>query len=169
MVSYSSFPSFSSDSSIEWLSDGFTEELTSSIAGISDLKVKSPTTMIQYKNSKKSVKEIGKELNVSSIIDGSLQKEGSSIIINARLINPLTEEILKNFKFRKDASEIKFIYSEVAQQIAGILNITLTSEEKKRLEQTAKVDPEIYDLNLRSMQMLRKITPQDDKEALALI
>ena len=162
------FRLISSDSSIEWLSDGFTEELTSSIAGISNLKVKSPTTMMQYKNSKKSAKEIGEELDVASIIDGSLQKEGNNIIINARLINPLTEEILKNFKFRKDASEIKSIYSEVAQQVADILNVTLTSEERKRLQKVIKVDPELYSLYLQGFSYAKKFTPQDEIEAIKI-
>ena len=162
------FRLISNDSGMEWLSDGFTEELTSSIAGISDLKVKSPTTMMQYKNSKKSIREIGEELTVSSIIDGSLQKEGNNIIINARLINPLTEEILHNFKFRKDASEIKSIYSEVAQQVADVLNVTMTSAEKKRLQQVVKVNPELYNLFLQGISHAKKFNYQDDVEAIKI-
>jgi adenylate cyclase len=162
------FRLISSDSSLIWLSDGFTEELTSSVAGISNLKVKSPTTMMQYKNSKKSIREISEELNVSSIIDGSLQKEGNSIIIIARLINPLTEEILHNFKFKKDASEIKIIYSELALQIADILNATITSEEKKRLQQVVKVDPELYNLYLQGMHYAKDYTLQGYREAIKI-
>jgi class 3 adenylate cyclase/TolB-like protein/tetratricopeptide (TPR) repeat protein len=162
------FRLISSDPTIEWLSDGFTEELTSSIAGISDLKVKSPTTMMQYKNSKKSVREIAEELSVSSIIDGSLQKEGNTIIINARLINPTTEEILHNFKLRKDASEIKSIYSEVAQQVADILNVTITSAEKKRLQQVDKVDPELYNLFLQGMSHAKKFSLEEEQEAIRI-
>jgi adenylate cyclase len=133
------FRLISNDTSFVWLSDGFTEELTSSISGISDLKVKSPTTMLQYRNSNKTARQIAEELNVTNIIDGSLQKEGNNIIINARLINPQTDEILKNFKFRKDASEIKSIYSEVAQQIADVLNVTLTSEGKRGCSKQPKL------------------------------
>jgi adenylate cyclase len=156
------------DSNMEWLSDGFTEELTSSVAGISNLKVKSPTTMLQYKGSKKSIKEIGHELNVTSIVDGSIQKEENNFIINARLINPLTEEILKNFRIKKDASEIRAIYSEVAQQIAEILDVTLTSEESKRLLKPVKVDPELYNLYLQGMAEVYKFNPQSDREAVRI-
>ncbi len=148
------------DPNMEWLSDGFTEELTSSVAGISKLRVKSPTTMLQYKGSRKSIKEIGHELNVTSIVDGSIQKEENSFIINARLINPITEEILKNFKIKKDASEIKAIYSEVAQQIAEILDVTLTSEERKRLSKPVKVDPTLYNLYLQGMAEVYKFSPK---------
>jgi TolB-like protein len=154
------FRLISGDSSMEWLSDGFTEELTSSIAGISDLKVKSPTTMMQYKNSKKGIREISEELNVSNIIEGRLQQEGSSIIINASLINPSTEEILHNFKFKKDASEIKSIYSEVAQQVADMLNASITSDEKRRLEHVEKVDPDLYNLYLRGLSYAKQFTNQ---------
>jgi adenylate cyclase len=155
------FRLISNDSSILWLSNGFTEELTGSIAGISNLKVKSPVTMLQYRNSPKTTRQIAEELNVNHLIDGSLQKEGSDIIINARLINPLTDEILKNFKFRKDASEIKFIYSEVAQQIADVLNVTLTSEEIKRLQQTTRVDPEVYNLYLQGLFYAQRLSYED--------
>jgi TolB-like protein len=160
------FRLISSDSGLVWLSDGFTEELTSSIAGISDLKVKSPTTMLQYKSSNKSIKQIGEELNVANVIDGSIQKEGNNIIINARLINPFTEEIIRNFPFRKDASEIKSIYSEVAQQVADVLNVTLTSEEKKRLQQTVKVDPEVYNLYLQGIYYIKRLSYEDALKAI---
>ena len=92
------------DSSLQWLSDGFTEELTSSLAGISGLKVKSSTTMLHYRNASKTTKQIAKELNLGNLIDGNLQQSGNYFIINARLINPLTDEIIENFKFQKEAS-----------------------------------------------------------------
>ncbi len=152
------FRLISGEAGMEWLSDGFTEELTSAIAGISDLKVKSPTTMMQYKTSNKSTRKIAEELNVTNIIEGSLQREGNTMIINASLINPITEEILQNYKFRKDASEIKRIYSEVAQQVAYVLNATISSEEKKKLQKTALVDPEVYNLFLKGMSMLSGLT-----------
>lgn len=152
------FRLISSEAGMDWLSDGFTEELTSSIAGIADLKVKSPTTMMQYKSSKKTTRNIAQELNVSNIIEGSLQKEGNTMIINASLINPLTEEILQIYKFRKDASEIKNIYSEVAQEVANVLNITITSKEKKKLQKVIKVDPEVHNLYLQGMSLLNSLT-----------
>lgn len=155
------FRMVSTDSGLVWLSDGFTEELTSSISSISNLKVISPITMVQYKNSGKSVKQIGEELNVTNIIEGSIQREGSNIIINARLINSFTSQIIKNFPFKRDASEIKAIYSEVAKQVADILDVTLTSEENKRLQQTVKVDPEVYNLWLQGIYYTKKLSYED--------
>ena len=162
------FRLISGDSSMEWLSDGFTEELTSSIAGISDLKVKSPTTMMQYKNSKKGIRQISEELDVSNIIEGRLQQEGNSIIINASLINPATEEILHNFKFKKDASEIKSVYSEVAQQVADMLNASITSDEKRRLEHVEKVDPDLYNLYLQGLRYARQFNYQSEQAAIKI-
>lgn len=162
------FRLISSDSSMEWLSDGFTVELTNAISGISDLRVKSSTTMIQYKNSTKTVRQIGEELNVSNIIEGNIQMQGDTIIFNAQMINPETDEILKNFPFRKNATEIRFIYSQVAQEVADILNVSLKSGEKKRLQQTTKVDPQAYNLYLQGDFLIRKITYDGSVEAIKL-
>src|SRR5688572_4368002 len=160
------FRLISGDSSLEWLSDGFTEELTSSLAGISGLKVKSSTTMLHYRNASKTTKQIAKELNLGNLIDGNLQQSGNYFIINARLINPLTDEIIENFKFKKEASEIKAVYSEFAQQVADILAVTITNRERKRLQQTIIVDPELYNLYLQGIYYLKKLSHEDIVKAL---
>jgi TolB-like protein len=162
------FRAISSDSNIDWLSDGFTEELTSAIAGISNLRVKSSTTMMQYKNERKSIEKISEELHVANFIEGTVQKEGDNILINARLINPKTGEIRRPFKFRKDFSEIQFIYSQVAQEVAENLNVMLKSREKQKLQQTGRVNPEAYQLALQGFYLSKKFTHRDISKAMAL-
>ena len=162
------FRSFSSDNSVEWLSDGFTVELTSALAGISYLKVKSSIAMMQYKNASKSFEQIAEELNVSNIIEGAVQKEGSDILINAHLINARTGEILKPFRFKKDFSEINFIYSQIAQEVADNLDVMLNSSEKKRLGQMRKVNSEAHQLYLQGRYAAQKLDPKAIFEAIQI-
>ena len=162
------FRNISNDSSIEWLSDGFTEELTSAIAGISDLKVKSSTAMKQYKNISLSFDQIGEELNVANFVEGNVQKLGTDILINSNLINSKTGEILKPFRFKKDFSEINFIYSEIAQNVADSLKAILNASEKKKLRQPARVNPQVHQLFLQGMYILQKIDYKEIPKAIKL-
>ena len=151
------FRNISSDPSIDWLSDGFTEELTSAIAGISDLKVKSSTAMRQYKNSDKTFIEMSGELQVANFIEGNVQKDGNDIVIRAHLIKTKTGEILRPFRFKKDFSEINFIYSQMAQEVADDLNVILNNSEKKRLQQMSKVHAEAHQFFLQGRYAAQKL------------
>ncbi|HMK20543.1 MAG TPA: adenylate/guanylate cyclase domain-containing protein [Chitinophagaceae bacterium] len=162
------FRNISNDSSIEWLSDGFTEELTSAIAGISDLKVKSSTAMKQYKNISLNFDQIAEELNVANFMEGNVQKLGTDILINSNLINSKTGEILKPFRFKKDFSEINFIYSEIAQNVADSLKAILNYSEKKKLRQPARVNPHVHQLFLQGMYILQKIDYKEIPKAIQL-
>lgn len=162
------FRNISNDTSIEWLSDGFTEELTSAIAGISDLKVKSSTAMKQYKNVSLNFDQIGQELNVANFMEGNVQKLGTDILINSNLINSKTGEILKPFRFKKDFSEINFIYSEIAQNVANSLKAILNYSEKKKLRQPARVNPHVHQLFLQGMYILQKIDYKEIPKAIKL-
>jgi adenylate cyclase len=162
------FRNISSDTSIEWLSDGFTEELTSAIAGISDIRVKSSTAMMQYKNAGKSFELIAKELNAANFIEGTVQKLGNDILINAHLINPKTGEILRPFRFKKDFSEIKFIYSQMAQEVAENLDVILHSSERQRLQQARRVNPLAHQLYLQGRYACQKLNHAGISEAIIL-
>ena len=160
------FRNISSDITIEWLSNGFTEELTSAIAGISALKVKSSTAMRQYKNSDKSFAELSEELNVANFIEGNVQKEGNNIVISAHLIKTKTGEILRPFRFKKDFSEINFIYSQIAREVADDLDVILIHSEKKRLQQMNKVHAEAHQLYLQGRYKAQKLEQAEISEAI---
>ena len=160
------FYNISTDETIEWLSNGFTEELTSALAGISGLKVKSSTAMRQYKNSKKSFAEMSEELNVANFIDGNVHKEGDHIVISAHLIETKTGEILRPFRFKRDFSEINSIYSQIAQEVADDLNVILNHSEKKRFQQNNKVHAEAHQLYLQGRFKVQKLNYTDISEAI---
>lgn len=162
------FRNITNDESIEWLSNGFTEELTSAIAGISDLKVKSSTAMMQYKSSSKNFEQIAEELHVSNFIEGSVQKIGGEILINAHLIDPKSGEIRKPFRFKMDFSEINFIYSQIAEEVAENLNAILNNSEKQRLKRIENVNSEVYQLFLQGKYEAQKLDYQQIPEAIRM-
>jgi len=162
------FYNINTDDTIEWLSHGFTEELTSALAGVSGLKVKSSTAMRQYKDSKKSFAELSEELSVANLIEGNVHKEGDYIIIIAHLIETKTGEILRPFRFKKDFSEINSIYSQIAREVADDLNVILNHSEKKRLQQTNKVHAEAHQLYLQGRYKVEKLNHPEISEAITI-
>jgi adenylate cyclase len=162
------FYNINTDDTIEWLSHGFTEELTSALAGISGLKVKSSTAMRQYKDSKKSLTEMSEELHVANFIEGDVHKEGDHIVITAHLLETKTGEILRPFRFKKDFSEINSIYSQIAREVADDLNVILNYSEKKRLQQAAKVHAEAHQLYLQGRYKVQKLNHPEVSEAITI-
>src|SRR5206468_6942685 len=99
------FINMSSDKDNEYFSDGMTEEITTQLSKIADLKVIARTSSMLYKNSKKSIKEIAEELDVSTILEGSVQKSGNEIKITAQLIDANTQEHIWAEKYDREFKE----------------------------------------------------------------
>ena len=124
------FTNMSSDKDNEYFSDGMTEEITTQLSKIADLKVIARTSSMLYKDSKKSIREIAEELGVASILEGSVQKIGNDIRITAQLIDANSQQHIWADKYDRDFKEVFAIQSEVAQEIAQQLNARLTNDEK---------------------------------------
>jgi len=106
----------SSDARDEIFSDGMTEELISALSKIAGLRVIARTSVMRYKNSKKSIGEISKELNVSAILEGSVRRAGNKIRITVQLADPKTEEQLWTEKYDRDLEDIFAVQSEIARR-----------------------------------------------------
>ncbi len=144
------FVNIGDDPSQDYLSDGITEEIITQLSKIAELKVISRSTAMLYKNSKKPVKQIAEEMNVSTILEGSVQKSGDEIRITAQLIDANTQEhIWAEHYDHRNLNEIFAIQSEVAQRIAHELNARLSKEEKIKIETKPTDNPEAYDLFLK--------------------
>jgi TolB-like protein len=138
----------SSDARDEILSDGMTEELISTLSKISGLRVIARTSVMRYKDSKKSIGEISKELNVSAILEGSVRKAGNKIRISIQLADPETEEQLWSEKYNRDLEDIFAVQSEIAQKVANELEVQINRGEKLNLTKKATDSTEAYVLYL---------------------
>ena len=147
------FDNISNDTLQQYFSDGITEDIITQLSKISDLKVISRTSVMEYKNNKKNIKKIAEELGVATILEGSVRKEGDKVRITAQLINAKTDKHIWAETYDRNASEVFAIQSEVAQQIANKLNVKLTTEEGKRIIEKATDNLEAYEEYLRAKKL----------------
>jgi adenylate cyclase len=155
------FSNMSSDVEQEYFSDGLTEDIITQLSKIKSLKVISRTSVMQYKNNPKAIKEIGNELGVGAILEGSVQRYGGQVRITAQLINAITDEHLWADSYDRPVDDIFSIQREVALAIATVLNTKLSKTETKRLDNKPTVDMQAYDLYLRGKFLVEKRNKTD--------
>ena len=149
----------------EYFSDGLTEDIITQLSKIKALKVVSRTSVMQYKKAPKHVKEIGRELDVACILEGSVQRAGEQVRITAQLIDAVTDEHLWAESYDRSVKDIFSIQREVALAIAEVLNARLSPQETKQLDQTPTTNLEAYDLYLRGKFLVEKRTRAEVVEA----
>lgn len=155
------FANLSSDPQQDYFSDGLTEDIITQLSKIRAFKVISRTSVMQYKASPKPVKEIGKELGVSLILEGSVQRHGEKVRITAQLINAVTDEHIWADSYDRSLNDIFTIQREVALAIAALLNTTLTKQETQELDHIPTADLQAYDFYLRGRLLLEKRNKND--------
>jgi adenylate cyclase len=155
------FANLSSDPQQDYFSDGLTEDIITQLSKIRAYKVISRTSVMQYKSNPKSVKEIGKELAVSLILEGSVQRHGEKVRITAQLINAVTDEHIWADSYDRPLNDIFSIQREVALAIAAVLNTTLTKRETQELDYIPTADLQAYDYFLRGKMLLEKRNKTD--------
>src|SRR6185503_4122866 len=128
------FQNNNSDSTGDFFSDGITEDILTQISRIGDLNVISNSTMKLFKRSDKSFKQIGNELNAGSILTGNIRRVDSSIRIFVQLDDVSSGKNLWTETYDADYSKIFEIQSQIAQQIASVLQAKLSPAEKERIK-----------------------------------
>jgi serine/threonine protein kinase/Tfp pilus assembly protein PilF len=134
----------SGDASQEYFSDGMTDALTAGLAQISSLKVISRTSAMQYKESKKGLPQIARELGVEGVVEGSIMRSGNRVRITAQLIDARQDRHLWANNYEREMSDVLALQSEVVRAIASEIRAQLTPQEHERLSKSRTVDPEAY-------------------------
>jgi len=155
------FSNMSSDKEQEYFSDGLTEDIITQLSKIKSLKVISRTSVMQYKKNHKPIKEIGSELGVAVILEGSVQRYGDHVRITAQLINAASDDHLWAESFDRPIKDIFSIQREVAMSIAAVLNTKLSKKETQNLDNAPTVDLQAYDLYLRGKFLVEKRNKTD--------
>lgn len=155
------FANLSNDPSKDYFGDGLTEDIITQLSKIKAYKVISRTSVMQYKNSSKSIKEIGKELGVSLILEGSVQHHGEQVRITAQLINAVKDEHLWADSFDKPVVDIFSIQREVALAITAVLNTSLSKKEEQQLDYLPTANLQAYDFHLRGKLLMEKRTKSE--------
>ena len=162
------FKNLSDNKEDEYFSDGITEDIITQLSKISDLTVISRTSIMKYKSSRQSLREIAQELNVSIILEGSVRRVGGRVRIVGQLIDTRRDRHLWAETYDRLLTDILEIQSEVAKQIASELKAKLSPDEKTRIEKKATQNIEAYAYYLRGRDYYHRYTKEDNERAVEL-
>ncbi len=156
------FANFSPDPNDEYFSDGITEEIISTVSGVSGLSVISRTSVMGYKGTTKKVREIGRELEVGSVLEGSFRKAGNRIRITTQLIDAASDKHLWAQSYERDLDDVFAVQSDIARQVANALRVRILPRDQTHIEKTPTRNPEAHALYLKG----RYFWNQRSKESL---
>ncbi len=145
------FESRSTDPENELFADGIHDDLLTRLANISALKVISRTSVMQYRDTTKKLRQIAEELGVGTILEGAVQRVGDNVRINAQLIDAETDKHLwaKTYDRQLSVQNIFAIQSEISEEITAALEATLTTEEHSRLAKVPTENMAAYSLYMQ--------------------
>jgi len=157
----------SRDPDQEYFADGMTEALTTDLSRISALRVISRTSAMHYKGTAKTLPEIGRELRVDAVVEGSVEKSGNRVRITAQLIEAPTDRHLWADSYERDLGDVLALQDDVSRTIAREIRVTLTPQEQTRMTTSRSVKPEAYEAYLRGRFHLAKRSAQEIEQAIA--
>jgi serine/threonine protein kinase len=150
----------------EYFCDGIAEELINALTHIKDLHVVARTSAFSFKDAKLDVREIGRKLNVNTVLEGSIRKAGNRVRITSQLINVEDGYHLWSDKFDRDLDDIFAIQDEISEAIVDNLKVTLLKREKEAVLKRYTDNPEAYSLYLKGIYFLRMYTAEGFKKAI---
>ena len=160
------FDNLSADAENAFLGDAITEEILTSLAKVGGLRVTSRTSVMRYKQTDKSMRQIGEELGASHILEGSVQRAGDRIRITAQLIDAKTDQHLWAEKYDRELKDVFALQAEIAQNITSALRVYLPADEKERIAAVRTENAEAYNLYLKAREFRRATvsSPQARRE-----
>jgi adenylate cyclase len=156
----------SSDQQDEYLADGLTEEVINTLSSIAGLKVIARTSVMKYKGEKKGASEIGRELNVGTVLEGSVMKAGDKIRVIMQMVDAKTDEQVWSQKYDKKLKDVFAMQSDIAKRVADALKVRLEKEQRKLIERKGPENVDAYVLYLRGRYHWGKRNEEDLKRAI---
>ncbi len=151
----------------EYFSDGMTDDILTQLYKVGDLKVISRTTMQQYKGTRKSIREIGSELGVGAVLEGSVRRSGDRLRIVAQLIDARTDDHLWAENYDRTMRDVFEVQSEIAQRIVNSLQAKLSLTEKGALAARTTTSAEAYNAYLQGRYFLDRRTRENVEKAIS--
>ncbi len=157
---------FSADPGQEYFVDGMTEAVIADLAKIKAMKVISRTSVMPYKNSKKSMREIARELGADAVIEGSVMRSADRVRITVQLIDASSDQHLWAESYERDLKNVFGLQGEVAQAIAQQVRVVITPQEQAHLAKKRPMDPEVYELYLKGRHIMTRGGLEDVQKAI---
>jgi class 3 adenylate cyclase/TolB-like protein len=143
------FANISADPGDAYFSDGLTEELISRLSRIGDLGVIARTSAMQYRDTDKGIDQIGRELSVGTVLEGSVRKSGDRVRITVQLIDVTSQEHLWSADYDRDLQDVFAIQTEISEAVIEALKLTLVADTADRPMATGTQNMEVYTLYLK--------------------
>jgi TolB-like protein/DNA-binding winged helix-turn-helix (wHTH) protein/Flp pilus assembly protein TadD len=156
----------SGDSSQDYFVDGMTDELITRLAQISALRVISRTSVMTYKNARKSLAEIANELNVEAVVEGSVSRSGERVRVTAQLIDARSDKHIWADSYDEDIRDALVLQSKVTTAIARHIRAALNPQEQLALAKSRTINPEAYEAYLKGRYFWNKRTAQGLRTAI---
>jgi len=154
------FVNMSPDPQDEFFADGLTEELIGRISQVKELEVIARTSVMSYKKKDKKAREIGRELNVGSLVEGSVRRSGNKVRITAQLIDTNRESHVWSSNYDRDLQDIFEVQSDISERVAEVLRIQLLPAEKIAIEKKPTSSKEAHLLYLKGRYHWNERTPK---------
>lgn len=160
------FANMSPDPNDVYFADGMTEELISTVSKISELQVISRTSVMRYRDATTQISQIGQELAVGSVLEGSVRKAGNKVRITAQLIRVEGDRHVWSQSYDRDLTDVFAIQADIAEQVAGSLKVHLLSREKQSIRKEGTSNPNAYTPYLKGRFYWNERTEGGTKKAL---
>jgi TolB-like protein/Flp pilus assembly protein TadD len=155
------FDNLSGHAEDTYLADGLQEEVLNALARVRELNVISRTSVMEFRGAARNIHEIGQRLNVGSVLEGSIRREGNTLRLTVQLIDARDDRHILATNYDRDLQHILDLQSTVARQVADALAATLTQYERGELERVATNSGDAYDRYLRAVAAFRQETATD--------
>jgi len=139
-----------------YFTDGMAEEIINALTTIKALRVASRTSSFAFKGTTEDIRQVGKKLDVATVLEGSVRKAGMKLRINAQLVNVADGYQLWSQRYDRDMEDVFAIQDEIAQNIVKALRVILSEDEKRAIEKVPTANVEAYECYLRGRQFFHQ-------------
>jgi eukaryotic-like serine/threonine-protein kinase len=154
------FDNASGDPNLEYLSDGIAETITGSLSQLPGLRVMASDSVHAYKGRHVDPRQIGRELEVSSVVEGSVRKVGDTLEVNTNLVDASDDTELWGGHYRQKAASIFSLEDAISDEVARALRYRLNGEQRGRMLAHSTENPAAYDLYLKGLYFTKQFTPE---------
>ena len=162
------FTNMSADPEQEYFCDGMAEDIINDLTHVEGLRVAARTSAFAFKGKQEDIRDIGRKLNVETLLEGSVRKAGSQLRITAQLINVSDGYHLWSERYDRELEDVFAIQDEIARNIVQALKVKLSKKEKRALEKVATNDIQAYDYYLRGRKFFYRLNKMTVEFALKM-
>ena len=160
------FVNESGNADVDYLSDGMTETLISSLSQLTNLNVKARSSVFAYKGKETRPQTIGKELNVQAILNGRFAQRGDQLTLTLELVDAQTENVIWSEQYNRPQADLVKLQTDIARDVSSKLRTKLSGEDEQKLAKTYTRNPEAYKLYLQGRFYWGKREEKDLKTAI---